>query len=105
MSALTKFLRQTCTLMSAQLDNNGAPILDKYGEPVFATPVVVKCRCEHTTKDVLTPTGSVLKSASRYFVDNSATVRLGDKVDGKAVIQVSDFIGATGMSEGWMFYV
>jgi hypothetical protein len=102
MSRMTKFLKQTAVVEFLIRDSNGEAKLDKYGDPVgFTGKVTVKCRRERDTKDVLTNGGSAVVSTTKYFFDNSINVEIGDKVDGKPILNVSDFINDLGISEGW----
>lgn len=102
MSRMSKFLKQTATLQRLKRDSKGEPILDDYGDPAYETKkVIVKCRRERTTKDVLTTGGAAKISTTKYFFDNTVSVEIGDKVDGKPVLTVSDYINSTGFNEGW----
>lgn len=105
MSLMTKFLKQKCKFTQCQRNEAGEPIRDEYGEPMFMEPINLSCRCERITKDVLTTNGSVIKSTSRYFLDTSYDVQVGDLLDGRPISSVSDFINAQGVSEGYECYV
>ena len=67
MSRITKFLKQTCLWES----RTG---LNKYGENEYAPPEEVKCRRETFTRDVVDTNGFIIKSASRYFLDDTVEV-------------------------------
>lgn len=102
MSRMTKFLRQKATITLVKRDREGKPLLDAYGDPVYSTSsTTVKCRRERLTKDVLTTNGAASVSTTRYFFDDSVSLDLGDKVDGKAIQTVKDFVNSKGRSEGW----
>ena len=102
MSRMTKFLMQTAIITFVERDSNGEPILDDYGEPKYkSNSMKVKCRRERATKDILTTGGAATMSTTKYFFDNSITVDIGDKVDSRVILTVSDYINAVGTSEGW----
>lgn len=104
MSRMTKFLRQTCQL-EHYAEVNGAPKLNDFGEIQYEAPVAVQCRHEVSHKDVQTTNGSIVRSASRYFVDDSQPVRADDRIDGKVVVSVQSYINGLGQSEGYEVYV
>ena len=101
MSRMTKFLKQQCSFESAVRDIHGKTVLNKYGEISYEPPVILKCRRELTTKDVLTSNGSVLKSASVYYLDNAHVIRPDDRIDGKVVLSVTEYTNESGLSEGF----
>ena len=105
MSRLTKYLKQQCTLELVKRDTSGNVLMNRYGEPDYNTSVKVRCRKERISKDILTTNGSVSKSVSRYYLDNDVEVRVGDKLDGRVVTKVSDFVNEFGVSEGYECYV
>lgn len=105
MGRMTKYLHQTCSIETAVRDSSDQVVSDLYGASTFNKALTVRCRREHITKDVLTANGSVVKSATRYYLDESVNVRIGDKIDGLPVYQVSDFIDERGISEGVECYV
>lgn len=103
---MTKFLKQTAEITFVERDSKGNPRLDIYGDPIYnPNTVIKKCRRERSTKDVLTTGGSAVLSTTKYFFDNSVTLDIGDKVDGKVILTVEDFINDLGYSEGWMVTV
>lgn len=102
MSRMTKFLMQTALITFVDRDSNGDPKLDDYGDPIYKKSTIkVKCRRERTTKDVLSTGGAASVSTTKYFLDNSVNVDIGDKIDGKVILTVSDYVNAIGTSEGW----
>ena len=106
MSRMTKYLKQSATITFMERDKSGEPKLDDYGDPIYKNvSKVVKCRRERTTKDILTTGGAASVSTTKYFFDNSVTVDIGDKVDGKVILTVSDYVNDLGISEGWMVTV
>ena len=104
MSLLTKYLKQTCTYEQQKRDENGNAILDKFGEPSYEAPVTIKCRRETLIQDVLTNTGSILKSSTRYFTDNNHEIKANDRLDGKPVLKVQEYINQFGKAEGFESY-
>lgn len=98
---MTKFLKQTCTFEAAVRNASGEIALNKYGEAEYAAPITLKCRRERTTKDVLTANGSVVKSASIYYTDETQVIRPDDKLDGRVVLNVSEYTNELGKTEGF----
>lgn len=105
MSRMTKFLKQTCTYEKLKRDTNGKVLLDKYGEPLYESPVVIKCRRETNIQDVQTNTGAILKSSTRYFTDDKQSIQANDKLDGKAILKVQEYTNQFGVAEGFESYV
>lgn len=105
MSRMTKYLKQTCTYEKAKHDKNGNILHDKFGEPLHEAPTTIKCRREETIQDVQTSTGAILKSSTRYFTDDKQSIKAGDKLDGKAVLKVQEYINQFGVAEGFESYV
>lgn len=104
MSRMTKFLRQTCQLEKFILEN-GQPKLNTYGEFQYQPPVEVRCRHESSHKDVQTANGSIVRSTSRYFLDESHEVLADERIDGKVIISVVSYVNAIGAIEGYEVYV
>ena len=105
MSRMTKYLKQKCTYEKLKRDNNGKALLDKFGEPQYESSVTIKCRCETTIQEVQTNTGAILKSTTRYFTDDKQSVRANDKLDGRPVLKVQEYINQFGVAEGFESYV
>lgn len=105
MSRVTKYLRQKCTYEQLKRRENGEVLLDKFGEPQYEAPVVIKCRRETTIQDVQTNTGAILKSSTRYFTDDKHTIQADDKLDGAAVLKTQEYINQFGETEGFESYV
>lgn len=102
MSRMTKFLKQKATITFVERDSLGEPRLDTYGDPIYKPgSVTVRCRRQRSTKDVLTTGGAATISTTIYFLDNSVSVDIGDKIDGKVIKTVEDFVNSVGVSEGW----
>lgn len=105
MSRMSKYLKQKCTYEKLKLNENGKILLDKFGEPQHDTPIVIKCRRETTIQDIQTSTGAILKSSTRYFTDDKQFIQAGDKLDGKTVLKVQEYINQFGIAEGFESYV
>jgi hypothetical protein len=105
MSRITKYLKQKCTYEKAKRDASGKILLDKFGEPQYEAPETIKCRRETTIQDVQTNTGAILKSTTRYFTDDTHIIQANDKLDGKAVLKVQEYIDQFGRAEGFESYV
>lgn len=101
MSRMTKFLKQTCKFEEASRDASGQPIMNKYGEPSYKSPLTLKCRREGHTKDVLTTNGAVIRSETIYYTDETQLIRTGDRLDGKVVVAVSEYTNEHGKVEGY----
>lgn len=82
-------------------DASGEIALNKYGEAQYGAPITLKCRRERTTKDVLTANGSVVRSASIYYTDESTVIRPDDRIDGKVVLSVEEYTNELGKTEGF----
>ena len=105
MSRITKYLKQKCSYERAERDASGKVLLDKYGEPKYESPQIIRCRCETTMQDVQTSTGAILKSSTRYFTDNTHKIQAADKLDNKVVLKVQEYINQFGDAEGYESYV
>lgn len=105
MSRITKYLRQQCSYEAVILDSKGKVLHDKFGEPQYSSPVIVKCRREEIIQDVQTSTGAILKSSTRYFLSNMYKIQADDRLDGKPVLKVQEYINQHGTAEGYEAYV
>ena len=105
MSRMTKYLKQKCTYEKLKRDDSGKILFDKFGEPQHEAPVVEKCRRETTIQDIQTSTGAIMKSSTRYFTDDKQVIQAGDKLDGKTVLKVQEYINQFGVAEGFESYV
>lgn len=105
MSRMTKYLKQTCILEQCKIKADGSIKLDKYGDPEYETPVHIKCRKETSVQDVQTNTGAILKSSTKYFIDNKYAIRANDKLDGMYILKVVEYTNQFGKPEGFECYV
>lgn len=105
MSRITKFLNQKCQHSKAIRDASGRPILNRYGEVQLGIPITRKCRKERITKDIQTSNGSIVRSTSVYYFDESTNVTVDDNLDGDVVLSVSEYRNIMGVLEGYECYV
>lgn len=102
MSKMTKFLKQKATLQLMQRTKEGEPVLNEYGEPLYQSRITtIKCRKEISTQDVITAVGAAKKSATIFYLDNTNFVTIGDKLEGKPILTVQEYINAQGQCEGY----
>lgn len=104
MSRMTKFLKQKCSLERYVVEN-GQPKHNAFGELQYQPSVQLKCRHEMSTKDVQTANGSVVRTTSVYYVDESVPILADYKIDGHVVISVISYVNALGNVEGYEVYV
>ena len=104
MSRMTKFLRQKCQLERVIFEE-GLPKLNDFGEFQYGAPAVAKCRHESSHKDIQTTNGSIVRSTARYFLDESTPVAPDDRIDGKVVVSVIEYVNGLGLVEGYEVYV
>ena len=105
MSRLTKFLRQKCAYESAQRNAKGTTQTNDYGEILYDAPVALRCRCEKLVMDIQTSSGAIVKTSSRYFLDDQVAVFADDRIDGHVILNVRDFTNQFGKCEGYECYV
>lgn len=105
MSRMSKYLNQKCTYEKMKRKEDGSVSLDKFGEPSHEAPIVIKCRFETSIQEVQTNTGVVLTSSVRFFTDDKHSIQVGDKLGGKSVIKVQEYINQFGDAEGFESYV
>lgn len=105
MGRMTKFLKQHCMFEKAKCDSKGNTLLNDFGDVQYEEPVSVSCRRERVIRDVQTSDGAILRSASRYFLDEQVEIRADDRLDGRVVLEVEEYINQLGETEGWECYV
>lgn len=105
MSRMTKFLKQTCMVESYNLDSNGNPERNRFGELVYQAPVKCKCRHEISSRDFQVANGNIIRSTARYFLDESFPILPDYKIDGHVLINVEEYVNQLGHSEGYEVYV
>lgn len=104
MSRMTKFLKQKCQVELLTLED-GQPALNDFGEFQYEAPVELKCRHESSHKDFQTANGSIVRSTSRYFFDESVPIKADYRIDGRVVISVAEYVNGLGRIEGYEVYV
>lgn len=104
MSRMTKFLKQTCSFESAKRDASGKVMLNKYGEIEYQKTRSLKCRRESTIKDIKTANGALTTQTTAYYTDESQPIRVDDRVDGRVILLVNEYVNAQGAVEGYEFY-
>lgn len=105
MSVMTKFLKQTCKFERAIRDNNGLVALNEHGDIQYEYATELTCRREQYVKDMLTSNGSILKTSSRYFLDDQIVVRADDRLDGHVILSCEEYIDQLGACVGYEAYV
>lgn len=101
LSRMTKFLKQKAKIAIMKVNEEGKPVLDQYGDPSYQPEVEVKCRRERKLRDVLSQTGSTVRSETTYYFDESISIRVGDRVDGKPIIDFEEYIDGDGKLVGY----
>lgn len=101
MSSMTKYLKQSAKLSTIKLQIDGNPELDVYGDPVYLPSIEVRCRRERKLRDVLSQTGSTIRSETTYYFDESVIINVGDLVDGKPIIDFEEYINGSGKLVGY----
>lgn len=105
MSRMTKFLKQKCLLQRYKELEEGVADLNDFGELQYLEPIELKCRHEVAHKDVQASNGSIVRSTSAYYLDETEPVRVDYKIDGKVVLSVSGYVDALGKIIGYEVYV
>lgn len=105
MSRMTKFLQQKCMVEAYVVNDKGNAETNRFGEFIYQEPVECKCRHEVCFKDVQTVNGSVVRSASRYFLDEKVELKADYRIDGRVILTVETYINQLGKVEGYEVYV
>lgn len=101
MGRMTKYLKQSATLETHQVDSKGQPMLDEYGQPLFSVPNRVKCRKEVYKSRSNSDLGQYVDFANVYYFDASVRVSEGDRIDGHEVRNVSEYYDGMGVLVGY----
>lgn len=104
MSVMTKFLKQTCSFEAARRDGE-LTLLSEHGDILYKDPEILKCRREKYARDIQTPNGSIVKTSSRYMLDESVEVQVDDRLDGHVVLACEEYIDHLGKCVGYEAYV
>lgn len=105
MSRMTKFLKQTCQVEAYEVDENGNPERNRFGEIIYKAPMKCKCRREKIVKDVQTQNGSVVQATNRYFLDETVELQADYRIDGHVLLTVEEYTNEHGKCEGYEVYV
>lgn len=105
MSRMTKFLRQQCRVEPYKVNAKGEPVYNDFGELQYQPAKSCRCRHEVSFRDVQTSSGQLVKSTSRYFLDERLEIKADYKIDGRAVLSVSTYVDGLGQCEGYEVYV
>lgn len=105
MSNMTKFLKQECSFEAATRDGNGLVALNEYGDIQYDIAKTLKCRREKYVRDMLTTNGSILKTSSRYFLDEGTEIQADDRLDGHVILSCEEYIDSLGKCVGYEAYV
>ena len=105
MSRMTKFLKQTCVFEAATRDASGNTTLNEYGDIQYGTAVQLSCRREKLVQDMQTANGAIVKTESRYFLDDTQEIQADDRLDGHVVLSCSEYIDQFGSCVGYEAYV
>lgn len=99
MSRMLKFLKQTAQLERVKLSTEGTPVLNVYGEPEYEIAKPVPCRREKHIKDVMMSNGATVQSSTQYYT--VAEVGMNDRLDGKVVLTIKEYVDGTGNIIGY----
>lgn len=105
MSNMTKFLKQSCSFEAAQRDDEGLTVLNEYGDIQYESAVALKCRREKYVRDMQTVNGAIVKTSSRYFLDDTQEVQTDDRLDGHVILACEEYIDQFGVCIGYEAYV
>lgn len=104
-SRMTKYLKQTATLLPMRMDTDGNVELNNYGEPVYGTQRTVRCRKEPYRVTQRTQTGQIVDVSTIYYFDDSVKPKVGDKLDGSIIQNVSEYWDGSGSLVGYEVHV
>lgn len=105
MSRMTKYLHQRCVLEKLVRNEQGEPLLDKYGEKTYQEPQELKCRRQRESRTVSTSDGLLLSIGMSYHIDEKVEPGVGDKIDGVEIAEISDYIDGRGVCYGYRCYM
>jgi len=93
------FNQEAELVLAARETDTLLPVRDRYGAIGYLLPEKIKCRCEVSTKEIVTPSGRMVRVERTYYL--ARKVRTGDKLDGKEVQYVEDWVSLSGKPAGW----
>lgn len=98
---LGPFLNQTC-----QIEKYDADADITYNDDRFLPPATVACRKEIHTKTTYNSNGDVSISTTRYFIGPDIPVEVWkDRIDGKVIQEVKEYVWLDGVIVGYEVYV
>lgn len=71
-------------------------------DPTYATAVTLSCRKVQRLKDLIAKDGEVTTATNQITLSPSSTVAIGDLLDGREVIAISDMVTMGGRTVGYM---
>lgn len=102
-SVISGFVNQTAQLERPQLDPNGEPLSDEFGDTLYESPTTIKVRKERRQRWVRSSSGVEIV-ASTYILAEEI-VNPGDRIDGSKVEAVEDIINKAGKQIGTECYL
>lgn len=91
------FVMMTYLNQSAQLERFQKD--DDYGNPIFESPVTIKCRRQPIGRFERSSFGDSVVPKTVYYTDRPVAV--GDKLDGYTVLDVPEMVDLSGMVVGY----
>lgn len=104
-SRMTKFLKQECVVESAVKLENGTTQLNAYGDIQYNAGITVPCRRERYVRDLQVQDGAIVKTSSRYFLDDAVQLNVDDRIDGHVVLSCEEYVDQFGICIGYEAYV
>ena len=71
-------------------------------DPTYATAVSLPCRKVQRLRDLIGKDGEVTTATNQITLSPNATVEVGDLLDGREVIAISDMVTFDGSGVGYM---
>jgi hypothetical protein len=103
MSVVTGFTNQDATLERPQLNDDGEPISDEFGDTLYSAPETIRVRKERRQRWVRSSSGVEIV-ASTYVLTESV-INPDDRIDGRKVEAVEDIIAKNGTQLGTECYL
>jgi hypothetical protein len=75
--------------------------VDMYGKAAYRPSKTIKCRRELADKEITDRTGKTALSTVTYYLDTSIGPAIGDKLDGRLVLAVEEYVIGVGVLIGW----
>jgi hypothetical protein len=97
------YCNQTVSFQKKQYDASGDAKYDEYGEPLFSSAKSILVRKTGVTKRVLNAQGN--ETISQVTVMTMDDVSVGDKIDGKTVINIQEAVDFDGNFVGKLVHL